>query len=225
MSMRQEPCSMDIFLFLHNITRSNALWISSPLKLSHGSAGHVLANLNLMTITVLFLVTSHGNLQRQTVVTSFSCILRLCTTEKTTGPNRCAQTRERHQTKLPARLQWQNEGNELCRNAGKRTGKVVWLGTDSENIQAEDSGKFIQISSDYLLSVTKYEAPANAIEQKSTKQKRCFIQSPGTSGFVQQRYFILDRESMCSSLTNDPKYDHYTLISHCKIVLCINNIN
>ena len=30
---------------------------------------------------------------------------------------------------------------------------------------------FIQISSDYLQSVTKYEAPANAIEQKSTKQK------------------------------------------------------
>lgn len=104
----------------------------------------------------------------------------LCTTEKATGPQRCAQTRERHQTKL----QWWNEGNELCRNAGKRTGKAVWLGTDNENIQAEDSGKFIQISSDYLPSVTKYEAPANAIEQKSTKQKSCFIQSPGMSGFV-----------------------------------------
>lgn len=43
---------------------------------------------------------------------------------------------------------------------------------------------FIQISSDYLLSVTKYEAPANAIEQKSTKQKSCFIQSPGITGLV-----------------------------------------
>lgn len=104
----------------------------------------------------------------------------LCTTEKATGPNRCVQTRKRHQTKLQ---RW-NEGNELCRNAGKRTGKAVWLGTDTENIQAGDLGKFIQISSDYLLSVTKYEAPANAIEQKSTKQKSCFIQSPGITGLV-----------------------------------------
>lgn len=30
---------------------------------------------------------------------------------------------------------------------------------------------------------------------------------------------------MCSSLKNDPKYDRYTLSSHCKIVLCINDMN
>lgn len=43
---------------------------------------------------------------------------------------------------------------------------------------------FIQISSDYLLSVTKYEAPANAIEQKSTKQKATSSSVPGTTGSV-----------------------------------------
>lgn len=52
------------------------------------------------------------------------CIAKRKTSNKTVGP------------------QWWNEGNELCRNVGKRTGKAVWLGTDSENIQAEDSGKF-----------------------------------------------------------------------------------
>lgn len=43
---------------------------------------------------------------------------------------------------------------------------------------------FIQISSDYLLSATKYEAPANAIEQKSTKQKATSSSVPGTTGSV-----------------------------------------
>lgn len=42
----------------------------------------------------------------------------------------------------------------------------------------------IQISSDYLPSVTKYEAPANAIEQKSTKQKVTLSRGQGTTGFV-----------------------------------------
>lgn len=50
---------MDVFLLLHN-TYSNVFWVSSPLKFSHGSAGHVLADLNLVTITLLFPVTSYG---------------------------------------------------------------------------------------------------------------------------------------------------------------------
>lgn len=115
------------------------------------------------------------------MATSFSCILRL------SAPQRkpLAQTDVYRQGRdIKQNFQWWNEGNELCRNAGKRTGKTVWLGTDSENVRAEVSGKFIQISSDYLLSVTKDEAPANAIEQKSTKQKSCFTQSPGMTGFV-----------------------------------------
>lgn len=139
MSTRQKPCSMEMFL-LHNTTCSNAFWISSLLKFSQGSAGHVLANLNLMTIIMLFPVTSHGILQRQTVAISFSCILRLSAPQPESHWPKQMCTDKRPQTKLG--LQWWNEGNELCRNAGKRTGKAVWLGTDSENVQAEDSGKF-----------------------------------------------------------------------------------
>lgn len=47
MSMRQELHEEEeMFLLLHNTTCNNAFWISSPLMFSHGSAGHVLENLN-----------------------------------------------------------------------------------------------------------------------------------------------------------------------------------
>lgn len=43
---------------------------------------------------------------------------------------------------------------------------------------------FIQINSDYLQPLSKYQAPANAIEQKSTKQKATSSSVQGTTGLA-----------------------------------------
>lgn len=65
----------------------------------------------------------------------------------------------------------QKQGKELERQFGWEQAVRTLRQKSQENL--------IQISSDSLPSVTKDEAPANAIEQKSTEQRSASIQSPG----------------------------------------------
>lgn len=228
MPMRQEPCSTEV-CSSSSTTQLAAMPFGFPAqKFSHGSAGHALANLNLKTITVLLLVTClevyRGKPWRPPLPAHRDSRYHSL---KTTGLNRCVQARERHQTKLLG-----PSGGMRAMNYAERQGKELerqfgWeqrVRTFRQKIQEN----FIQISSDYLPSVTKYEAPANAIEKKSTKQKATSSSVQGTTGFVQQRHFILGRlgrESICSSMTNDIKYVYYSPSPHCKILLCINDMN
>lgn len=60
----------------------------------------------------------------------------LCTTEKATGPNRCVQTRERHQTKLPV-VEWGQWTMQKCREKN-------WKDSLAGNWQWEHSGRSLR---------------------------------------------------------------------------------
>lgn len=68
------------------------------------------------------------------------------------------------------------EGKELERHFGWEQRVRTFRQKSQEN--------FIQINSDYLQPLSKYQAPANAIEQKSTKQKATSSSVQGTTGLA-----------------------------------------
>lgn len=142
---------------------------------------HVLSNPDL--ITVLFAGTSRNPRGKARWAPLPTHQDSLCHHLSATGLHRSTQSGERHWPTLPC-----PSGGIRAMNSAETSGKELerqfgWEQT-VRAFRQKSQENFIQISSDYLQSVTKYEAPANAIEQKSTKQKAALSGVQGTAGSV-----------------------------------------
>lgn len=119
--------------------------------------------------------------ERQTVVTSSSHRPRLPVPQPESHWPKQMCTDKRKTLNKAVVPRWWNQGNELCRNGGKRTGKALWLGTESENIQAEESGKFYSDKFWLFAASEQVSGTCKCNRAKIYKAESNFIQCPGNN--------------------------------------------